>query len=242
MRAIGRARQPAAERSEARILAEIRQIAAPLVRDTSQDPYHLTIGRFLQCLRDMPKARVLELGSWNSHLRSAVPDAEEWLGMDIRPGPGVDTVGDVHELSRVLPDRHGHFDAIVSQSVFEHLLMPWKAVLEINALLRQGGLMLIATHPAWPPHELPWDFWRYPINGFDSLLNRATGFEIVEAASGLPCTFLPFAADEPCQGTFGPITHMGVSVIARKVGPPSDRVRWDVPVSSIVTTRYPTAE
>lgn len=234
-------REMPAEIRKMAVLAEVRDVITPLVHDTSDDPYHLTTRKFYQRLRETPAVRVLEVGSWNSTIRRTVPDAAEWVGMDIRPGPSVDVVGDAHELSRVLPDRLGQFDAVLSQSVFEHLLMPWKAVLEMNALLKDGGLLFISTHSAWPPHELPWDFWRYPVNGFDAILNWATGFEIVEAAAGLPCTFLPFAADEPCQGALGPIAHMGVSVIARKVGPPSPAVHWDVPLSSIVFTHYPTS-
>jgi SAM-dependent methyltransferase len=52
-------------------------------------------------------------------------------------GEGVDPVGDVHKLSQSFP--LGHFDFVFSVSVFEHLLFPWKAVLEINKVLKTGG-------------------------------------------------------------------------------------------------------
>ena len=48
--------------------------------------------------------------------------------------------------------------------------MPWKAILEINAVLAEGGLLFVATHQSWPPHELPWDFWRYSPAAFQALL------------------------------------------------------------------------
>ena len=30
--------------------------------------------------------------------------------------------------------------------------------MEMNAVLTNGGVSDVSTRPAWPPHELPWDF------------------------------------------------------------------------------------
>ncbi len=55
---------------------------------------------------------------------------------DIAPGDDVDVVGDAHELSKFFPSNH--FDFIYCVSVFEHLFMPWKVVLEMNRVLKPG--------------------------------------------------------------------------------------------------------
>jgi hypothetical protein len=102
----------------------------------------------------------------------------EYVGSDIHPGPNVDVVGDAHQLSKY-----------VSGPL-------WKAVLEINAVLADGGLLFVATHQSWPPHELPGDFWRYSPAAFEALLNRETGFEIIRAERGLPEVIVPMV-DEP---------------------------------------------
>jgi hypothetical protein len=31
--------------------------------------------------------------------------------------------------------------------------------------------LYIATHPSWPPHERPWDFWRFSEEGLQVRLN-----------------------------------------------------------------------
>lgn len=53
--------------------------------------------------------------------------------------------------------------------------MPWQVILEINKVMKEGGLLLIATVPTWPRHALPWDFWRYSKGAFKDLLNPSTG-------------------------------------------------------------------
>ena len=120
--------------------------------------------------------------------------------------------------------------------------MPWKAVVELNKVMSTGGLMYIATHPTWPPHERPWDFWRFSEEGFQVLLNPVTGFEILECSSGLPCSIIPFGTDEPMKGMYMHHAYLGISVIARKIGPSDGRLAWDVGVDEILETAYPTAE
>ena len=85
--------------------------------------------------------RVLEIGA---RARSGVtrrelfPPPVVYVGLDVSAGPNVDVVGDAHHLSQFVT---GKFDAAFSISTFEHLLMPWKVVLELNKILRDGGLV-----------------------------------------------------------------------------------------------------
>ena len=78
------------------------------------------------------ESRVLEI---EARARSGITHRErfsppaKYVGLDISPGPNVDVVGDAQHLSRVVT---GKFDAVFSVATFEHLLMPWKVVLELN--------------------------------------------------------------------------------------------------------------
>ena len=119
--------------------------------------------------------------------------------------------------------------------------MPWKAVLEINRVMLTGGLLFIATHPTWPPHERPWDFWRFSEEGFSVLLNPVTGFEVLECSSGLPCSIVPFGNEEPMRGLYRHCANLGISVIAKKIGQSDRRLAWDVDVSEILDTIYPSS-
>lgn len=53
--------------------------------------------------------------------------------LDILPGENVDVVGDAHALVALFPAER--FDAFCSVSVFEHLLMPWAVIPQINKIL-----------------------------------------------------------------------------------------------------------
>src|SRR5262249_35375194 len=139
----------------------------------------------------------------------------EYIGFDICSGQDVDVVGDIHQLSSYFGVNH--FDSVYSISVFEHLAMPWKAVLEINKIMKQGGLLFIATHPTWPLHELPWDFFRFSKVAFDSLLNPVTGFEIVACEEGLPCSIVPLVNVPTMSRMPSGVANLAVAVLARKI-------------------------
>ncbi len=221
------------------VLRAVELAKRPLARDTSGDPTHAMFRRFVETVGAMDHPRVLEIGA---RARSGTVFSDRfagtsYVGFDIRPGPNVDVVGDVHELSRHFPE--GHFDAAFGIAVFEHLAMPWKAVLELNRVLRPGGLVFVSTHPTYPPHDRPWDYWRFTRDAFAVLFGRAMGFELVEAAEGLPCAIVPLGREPMMVGLWREPAHLAVTALARKVGPPDPRLRWDVPLGDAVTTSYP---
>jgi SAM-dependent methyltransferase len=213
----------------------------PLVRRTYHDPYHVLFRDFVAIGTALTSPAVLELGSRNVSgitRRDLFPHSSEYVGFDILPGEGVDMVGDIHRLSGYCPAQH--FDIVYSISVFEHLLFPWKAVLEINKVLKKGGYVYLSTHPVWPEHEMPWDFWRFPRNGFHGLFNRHTGFEILSLAEGLPCKAYSLANDVPTRRLWFRTMNQGVALIARKTGEyRDDLLKWDIDVADAVDNMYP---
>jgi hypothetical protein len=185
-------------------------------------------------------ARVLELGARavsGVSVRERFAANVEYVGMDIHPGPNVDVVGDAHVLSGLFPNES--FDGVFSLSVFEHLLMPWVVALEMNKVLKVGGLAMVATHPTWPPHELPWDFWRFQENAFWALFNRSTGFEIVTTISSTPARIFPMKREGHLLGTTKTIAPMGVAVLARKIGSFDARLSWPLSAVDVTNSAYP---
>lgn len=95
--------------------------------------------------------RVLECGSYdvNGSARSLFEDCE-YVGLDWRPGPGVDVVGLVHEYE---PERL--YDVVVSTEMLEHD-PHWKLSLaRMCQVLRPGGALLLTwAGPARPSHAL----------------------------------------------------------------------------------------
>ena len=213
----------------------------PFVQQGWKDPYHLVLNEFLSLGKAIPSPTVLEIGSRNVTgvtRRDLFPHCREYIGFDILPGKAVDIVGDVHKLSELCPPQY--FDLVYSISVFEHLLFPWKAVLEINKVMKLGGYLHVSTHPAYPAHELPWDFWRFPYNSFHALFNKYTGFEIISLTEGLPCKAYSLVDDGPTRGLWIGTLNLGVALIAKKIGDyRSDLLKWDIDITDVVSTMYP---
>lgn len=212
----------------------------PLKRKPAEEPFYDVFERFVAEVNGMPRPAVLEIGSRNvmgAVRRGRFGEHVAYTGFDIHAGENVDVVGDAHALSERLPAEH--YDAVFCISVFEHLAMPWKVVLEINRVLKPGGLLYVSTHPAWPPHELPWDFWRFSGEAFKALLNPPTGFEILECVEGNPARMVTLSRDPATSGVYRSRLNQSVAVLARKTGAVDARLRWDVGTADILHSMYP---
>jgi 2-polyprenyl-3-methyl-5-hydroxy-6-metoxy-1,4-benzoquinol methylase len=153
----------------------------------------------------------------------------------VKEGPNVDVVADAHELASVLSGRR--FDAALSVSVFEHLLMPWKVVLELNRVLADGAPVLVSTHQAYPLHDEPWDFWRFSDRAWAALFNEATGFEIVDTVLSEPATVVAAATHTSTWNLTPRRAFLVSAVFARRVG--DARVAWPVDAATLLATEYP---
>jgi hypothetical protein len=197
-------------------------------------------GRFAAELASAKPGRFLELGSRaRSGLvnNGVVPQGWTYVGMDIHAGPNVDVVGDAHELSSIFPDQK--FDAVMSMSVVEHLLMPWKIAIELNQVMNTGGIGLFTTHQAWPLHDAPWDFWRFSRESWTGLFNRATGFEILGAEVAEPGFIVPQRCHAATNFGMGP-AYLSSVVLFRKIS--ETKLRWDVSLTDILANEYPAGE
>lgn len=202
------------------------------------DAYHALSRNFFTQLQQFTQGTVLELGSRaRSGLsrRDIVPKSLQYVGLDILDGENVDVVGDVHDLSRLFPSNS--IDAIFSISVFEHLLMPWKVALEMNSVLKVGGLVMISTHQTWAIHDAPWDFWRFSDQAWRGLFNEFTGFEIVTTALGLPASVVAHHISAPTLYLENQLAYLGSAVLCRKISETS--LSWDVDVSKLTRDMYP---
>lgn len=86
-------------------------------------------------------ARVLEIGSYdvNGSTRSLFAAAEEYVGVDLVEGPGVDIVGFGHEVDH--PD--GSFDITISCECLEHDPHWSETLANMARLTRPGGMVLV---------------------------------------------------------------------------------------------------
>lgn len=97
--------------------------------------------------------RVLECGSFdiNGTPRHFFSSAKEYVGIDWRPGPGVDEVSLVHEY-RGRPD--GYFDFVIATSLFEHDPHWSESIVRMVELLKdEGSLLITCGGPGFHEHE-----------------------------------------------------------------------------------------
>ena len=131
------------------------------MHDTAMEIGCLVMDRY----SDLPKAKVLELGSYdvNGSLRSHAPETTEYVGLDLEAGPGVDFVV---EPGKPWPVEDNYFDLVLASSVFEHDPMFWVTFLEMIKKVRTGGYIYISAPSNGSVHRYPEDHWRfYPDSG-----------------------------------------------------------------------------
>jgi hypothetical protein len=194
---------------------------------------------FFRLMHDADNPAVLEIGSRmrsGNAKTSRLPVCARYVGFDIGAGENVDVIGDAHFMSQHLP--HDHFDFVFSISTFEHLLMPWKVAIELNKVMKMGGLAFIHSHQSWPVHDAPWDFYRFSKFGWHGLFNHFTGFEIIASEHAEPAAMIPQTQmNNPATFLDGQTGYLMSVCMIRKIGPCA--MTWDADPTSIISTAYP---
>lgn len=109
---------------------------------------------------DDPELFVVELGSYDVNGSVRHLFGPDYLGIDMRPGPGVDRVAQVWDTG-VSP---ASVDVVVSTEMLEHCERPQDAFDEIHRILKPGGCLLLTTRsPGYPPHDYPSDYYRFTV-------------------------------------------------------------------------------
>jgi len=98
-------------------------------------------------------------------LRPLFP-GKRYVGCDMRQGPGVDVVADLHDLTL----ESGCAGTVIVMETLEHVEFPWKAMEGVHRLLRDGGLLVISSVMNFPIHAHPNDYWRFTPEAFRSLM------------------------------------------------------------------------
>lgn len=120
--------------------------------------------------------RVLEVGAYdvNGSVRPAVEalGPGSYLGVDCSPGPRVDQVLNVADLTTVFG--RDAFDVVISTEMLEHVVDWQDAIARMCDVLRPGGVLLLTTRsPGFPYHPFPIDTWRYTTDVMGEILAAA---------------------------------------------------------------------
>jgi SAM-dependent methyltransferase len=132
------------------------------------------------CAKHLPiKGPIYEFGAYRvenvpeENLRPLFPGIE-YIGSDMRDGPGVDQILDLHNID--LPDDMA--ECVLCLDTLEHVEYPRHALAEINRILSPGGIAIISSVFEFPIHNHPNDYWRFTPEGFRSLLQDFRHSEI----------------------------------------------------------------
>src|SRR3989344_870800 len=126
--------------------------------------YHLIyppVGKTAKAfVESLPKETlIINLGSGVMSIDPRVID------VDYLPYPNVSVVADVYHL----PFKDGSLDAIISESLLEHIVDPDKVVAEVRRVLKPNGLIYIVIPFMLGFHSSPNDYRRWTIEGLKEL-------------------------------------------------------------------------
>ncbi len=109
--------------------------------------------RHVAKLGDQPRLRVVEIGSYDmngSPREVFAPVARSYVGVDHRPGPGVDIVSLAHAYTPAQP-----FDLAVCCQMLEHDPFWTLTLVHLAWLVREGGIVIVTcAGPGYVRHEL----------------------------------------------------------------------------------------
>jgi SAM-dependent methyltransferase len=112
------------------------------------------------------QGRVLDVGCGQMPYREMMLQANQnitsYLGLDLRSSSVHDTsIADLHWDGNNIPLDENSIDTALATEVLEHSFSPTKTLLEINRVLKPGGLFFFTVPFIWPLHETPHDAYRY---------------------------------------------------------------------------------
>ncbi len=133
--------------------------------------------------REKEKLFIIDLGSFdvNGSYRSLFNETGwKYFGMDMSPGKNVDIVlDDPYDWKEI---QSNSADVLISGQAFEHIEFFWITMLEIERVLRPGGICCIIAPSGGPEHRYPVDCWRFYHDGFAALA-RFARLELKEAVT-----------------------------------------------------------
>ncbi len=102
----------------------------------------------------------------SADLRPFFP-GKEYVGCDMREGPGVDRVLNLHDIDQP----SGTVGTVISLDTMEHVEFPHRAMGEIHRILKPDGVAVISSVLDFRIHATPYDYWRFTPDGFRSILS-----------------------------------------------------------------------
>jgi len=152
-----------------------------IYRGEYQTYHRIAIIEFLDSWKDKINGDVLDIGvgTW-TYPREIFSSRCNYTAVDCYSHPNIDIVGDIENLLDMFSTNS--YDFIIITDVLEHVRKPWKALRDINALLRENGVLLMTSPFNYPLHgnKSVVDYWRFSQEGIHQLLVEQGKFQQVK--------------------------------------------------------------
>ncbi len=112
-------------------------------------------------------AVLLDLGAGRKKTRPEI------ISIDLYRAPGVDVIGNIHDL----PFESGSIDGVIARGVLEHVKSPELVVEEIYRVLKPKGRIFSSIPFIQGYHPSPGDYRRYTVEGIQLLFSRFVKIE-----------------------------------------------------------------
>lgn len=140
--------------------------------------YPIRLGHWISRYSDREKL-IVDAGCGNRRIDG------RFIGLDMMDYDAVDVVCDL----TALPFRDDCIDLVFSNSVLEHLPMPFEVAGEFQRCTVPGGINLHIAPFLYPFHASPDDFYRYTHRGMEALFGRCEVVECVNVAGPATLAF-----------------------------------------------------
>lgn len=172
---------------------------------------------------------VYEFGSYQVDDQIGLADlrscfrGRQFIGCDMRPGPGVDRVEDLGHLS--LADDAAR--TIVCVETLEHVFAVQRAVDEMLRVLAPGGVIVVTTPFDFRLHDYPSDYWRLTPACLSRLLAPlAAGLVGWQGLESDPHTVFAVACKAPVPSCFATGASQFMSRLQAWLGAQRADVSW----------------
>jgi glycosyltransferase involved in cell wall biosynthesis len=154
-----------------------------------------TVHKSIEYWEPKEKPHILEIGSLNVNgtpQDECRPLAGEYVGTDMRPGPGVDMVMKAEDAITTFGLES--FDVVISTEMLEHARNWPAAIYNMVMVLKPGGTLALTTRsPGFGRHDYPGDYWRFTQDDMKKIFSAVgTIVELEDDDSGWPGVGLVF--------------------------------------------------
>jgi SAM-dependent methyltransferase len=141
------------------IIGFLKRIQPDITFNNTSEKNYLKIS---ELIKNNSNNRILILGGsvdgvGIKHLKNILKNDDLLVETDVSYGPNTTIICDAHEI----PFADNSFDLIIAQAVLEHVLDPFQCVIEMNRVLKNGGLIYAETPFMQQVHGGKYDFLRF---------------------------------------------------------------------------------